>query len=699
MSEQTIKSPFHQGERDVQTCLGVREKIEETGQRFIRSYLPDQHKEFYEQLPYLFIGSVDEEGRPWASVLVGRPGFISAPDERTLRIAAARIDGDPLNDNLAPNSPIGVLGIQYEARRRNRLTAKIAKFDSESVTLTVDQTFGNCPQYIQAREPTLSPGIDTVGENRPKQSLTVLSGRAKEIVGRADNFYIATHYSDETDDVNRGADVSHRGGRPGFVRIDDDRTLTFPDFTGNFHFNTIGNIVMNPRAGLLFIDFESGDLLYLTCNAEIIWDGDEKRAFDGAERLVRFTLEEGLFVENAMPIQWQFVDYSPSLDRTGTWDETVATLAARQASNTFQNYTVTHVERESEVITSFYLEPESAEPIHCHKAGEFLPIEIEVAGQDKPLKRTYTISNAPNGSFYRLSIKREPPAGPDSPPGRSSNFFHDHVKPGSTIRALAPRGQFVLDEASVRPVVLLSGGVGITPMISMLEQLADESGTCGCSRNVWFIHAARSGKEHAFGEHVRRLAEEWTCLRTHFVYGSPGAGDIEGTNYDSAGRIDTELLKMLLPIDDYEFYFCGPSPFMVSIYEGLKALNIPDERIHYEFFGPGTRLLRDSPGTKVGLVGDLENREPVRVSFAKSNKEAIWEPSKGTLLDLAEAEGLRPEYSCRSGICSTCATRISAGSVVYVEPPLADVEPNTALICCSYPSDAGARSDGLVLDL
>ena len=137
MSEQTNKSPFHQGERDVQSRLGVRDKIEETGQRFIRSYLPDQHREFYEQLPYLFIGSVDKEGRPWASVLVGRPGFIKSPDQHTLRIEAARIDGDPLNNNLAPNSPIGGLGIQYDVRRRNRLTAKIANFDEESITLNV----------------------------------------------------------------------------------------------------------------------------------------------------------------------------------------------------------------------------------------------------------------------------------------------------------------------------------------------------------------------------------------------------------------------------------------------------------------------------------------------------------------------------------------------------------------------------------
>lgn len=699
MSEYPLSSPFHHGEREVQSRLGVREKIEDTGQRFIRSDLPDQHRDFYQQLPYLFIGSVDKAGRPWASVLIGQPGFIQTPDEYTLRIAAPRIDGDPLTDNLAVGAHVGVLGIHYEARRRNRLTAQVASYDEQIIVLNVRQTFGNCPQYIQTREPTLLADVDCVGEVRPKQKLKVFDQRAQSIIRQADNFYIASHYAENMDDPAQGADVSHRGGRPGFVRIDNDRTLTFPDFTGNYHFNTIGNILLNPKAGLLFIDFDSGDLLSLTCAAEIIWDNDEKRAFTGAERLVRFTLVDGVLIENALPIEWQFTDYSPSLEKTGTWEETAATLAARRASNTFRNYTVTRVEPESAVITSYYLEAEDAAPIHCHQAGQFLPLELDLPEHDKPLKRTYTISNAPNSSYYRLSIKREPAASPDLPPGLSSNYFHDHVKPGSSIRGLSPRGQFTLAPSSVRSVVLLSAGVGITPMLSMLEQLAKESGTCGCSRQIWFIHGARSGKEHAFGDYVRGLAKDWPCLHTHIVYTAPTANDREGYHYDSTGRIEIDLLKRLLPFDDDDFYMCGPSAFMQSLYQDLKHLSVSDQRIHYEFFGPGATLLQDAPGTSVGLVGDLENQAAVEVRFATSDQQATWEPSKGTLLDLAEANGLRPAYSCRSGICSTCATRVIAGDVAYLEPPLAEAEADHALICCSYPSRAAADPGELVLDL
>jgi ferredoxin-NADP reductase/predicted pyridoxine 5'-phosphate oxidase superfamily flavin-nucleotide-binding protein len=591
-----------------------------------------------------------------------------------------------------------VLGIQYEARRRNRLTAKVESVAPNVISLTVDQTFGNCPQYIQSRNPELLAGIDHVGEARPSTSLRTLGDRERAIIEKADNFYIATHYSGDGEAAAYGADVSHRGGKPGFVCIDDDRTLTFPDFTGNFHFNTLGNILMNPLAGLLFVDFETSSLLYLTCTAEVIWDSAAKRAFDGAERLVRFTVDEGVLIEGALPVRWRFGDYSESLEHTGSWAEVAETLAARRAENTYRNYTVSRVERESEAITSFYLEPQSGDVLPCHCAGQFLPIEIQPPGHGETIRRTYTISNAPNGAHYRLSIKREPSAAADLPPGVSSNYFHDQVKPGTTVRALLPRGHFVLAPSSLRSTVLLSAGVGITPMISMLEELARQSATCGCTRKVWFIHGARDGTEQAFANHVRAIAQEWPHLTTHFLYSQPREDDVEGVHFDSRGRVDIEHVKALLPFDDYDFYFCGPTGFMESLYEGLKELNVADERIHYEFFGPGTTLLRETPGTSTGLIGELENRGPVTIHFARSGKQAVWEPAAGTLLDLAEANGLRPAYSCRSGICATCATPVVAGDVAYVDAPVATPEDNQALICCAYPG-AAAGEDVLTLDL
>jgi predicted pyridoxine 5'-phosphate oxidase superfamily flavin-nucleotide-binding protein len=321
MKQTSLTSPFHSGERKVQSLVGVRESSENLGQRIIHDNLPGAYKAFLSRLPFVLIGSVDGSGRPWASMLMGRPGFIDIPDAHTLTINTRRISGDPLDEFLVEGADVGLLGIEYQSRRRVRVAAKVAAVSDDVILLRVVQTFGNCPQYIQARDHELLAGIDTLGEPLVKKKLDSLDDRAKEIIAAADHFYIASHYSQNVGDTSHGADVSHRGGKPGFVRIESDSKLIFPDFYGNNMFNTIGNIIANPRAGLLFIDFENGDLLLLTCRAEIIWDSEEQHTFVGAERFVRLAVVRGLLIEKAVPIRWGFLGYSPSLASTGSWQE------------------------------------------------------------------------------------------------------------------------------------------------------------------------------------------------------------------------------------------------------------------------------------------------------------------------------------------------------------------------------------------
>lgn len=702
MTINALQSPFHRGEQRVQSRLGVRDIAENLGNKFIHNYLPEQHREFLSQLPYMLVSTVDESGRPWASILAGRPGFLSTPDARTLEIQARPIFGDPLNENLASGVHLGMLGIEYHSRRRNRLSGRVSNFDSNQIVVQIDQAFGNCPQYLQSREYKLLPGIDHIGEEKTVVEFDKLGPRAIEIISNADNFYIATQYSENPGDPTQGADVSHRGGKPGFVKIEDDKTIKFPDYNGNNHFNTFGNIEMNPRAGLLFVDFDNGDLLYLTCKAEIIWHSEEARHFVGAERMVKLTLDEGRLIENAMPVRWKFIEYSPSLLNTGSWDEVEEKKTAIAKGNQFKDYTVTRVESESESIKSFYLQPADGDRIYCHRAGQFLPIDISLPGFESTLQRTYTISNAPNGEYFRLSIKREPASKPSLRAGLSSNFFHDHVRVGSKIRALPPRGKFLLEESSSRPVVLISGGVGITPMIGMLQQLQSESAGCGCQRDIWFIHGAKNSAVHAFNEYLRKIGQEWPCLNVHTVYSKPLASDVQGQNFDSTGHVDKDLLKSLLPLDDYDFYYCGPPPFMEALHRALKSLNVADERINYEFFGPAAAPKTTATVTLKSVAGKVNNRGAVKVEFTRSGITTSWDPSKGTLLDLAESEGLQPMYSCRSGICQTCSTKVISGEVSYRESPMIEPENNEALICCSYPSDGKSKGEDapeLVLDL
>ncbi len=316
-------SPFHAGERELQQRIGARERVERSGRRLVRDYLPDEHREFYARLSLLFLGSIDGAGRPWASVLFGRPGFVISPDPRSLEVTARPIFADPLNDNLTPDARLGLLGIDFSTRRRNRLNGTLSHVEPGRLRIEATQTYGNCPQYIQARDDVLISDIDRIAAPRSVQRFRQLGARARDIVARSDTLFIASHLPGAGDVA--GADVSHRGGKPGFVRVDGDSVLTLPDFPGNRYFNTLGNILLNPRAALLFIDFGSGDLLSLTCKAEIIWDGDEVRAFKGADRLLRLSLDEGILWEHIVPIQWRFTGWSHSLQRTGSWQEDLST--------------------------------------------------------------------------------------------------------------------------------------------------------------------------------------------------------------------------------------------------------------------------------------------------------------------------------------------------------------------------------------
>ena len=315
------ESPFHAGELAIQARLGVQSQMDKQARRVVRDYLSQQHQQFYSQLPYLIVGTVDASGHPWASILVGEPGFVSSPNDRALRITSKPLVGDPLATTLTDGIDIGLLGIELHTRRRNRMNGTVTATDTNNFNVQVGQSFGNCPQYIQARMFKLNAANSTT--HNPIYQVKSLGEPERIMIAAADTFFIATAFGEKEAGAAKGVDVSHRGGKPGFVRVDDAHTLTIPDFVGNFHFNTFGNLLLNPHAGLLFMDFDRGNLLYLTGTAEVIWDGDEIGFFAGAERLLRFHFSAGYRVENSLPLRWSAPDFSPFLDRTGSWQDAV----------------------------------------------------------------------------------------------------------------------------------------------------------------------------------------------------------------------------------------------------------------------------------------------------------------------------------------------------------------------------------------
>jgi len=319
-----MRDPFHEGERELQALAGSLEQSDVLGSRGMREAMPDQQREFFARLPFVLVGSTGDGGQPHASLLAGPPGFLSSPDPRHLVVAARPHAADPLAGVLRPGAALGVLGIEPHTRRRNRLNGFVSEVTAAGFAIEAQQSFGNCPKYIQARRASWVTGAhESAGAARRMARLDPVATR---MIAAADTFYIASAYPAEPGDATpaHGVDVSHRGGKPGFVRIDrsaDADVLTVPDFSGNGLFNTLGNLALHPRAGLLFIDYERGDLLHVATDAQIIRDGRELESFAGAERLLALRVREALLVERALSLHWTESELSPFLLETGAWSE------------------------------------------------------------------------------------------------------------------------------------------------------------------------------------------------------------------------------------------------------------------------------------------------------------------------------------------------------------------------------------------
>jgi predicted pyridoxine 5'-phosphate oxidase superfamily flavin-nucleotide-binding protein len=308
-----MNSPFHRGEQAIQSRLGVRDKLEEIGRRVIRPFMPEQHREFFAQLPWLLTGSLAADGWPHASLLHGAPGFAYSPEPTALRVDAAIDADDPLASHLHHGAQLGMLGVELPTRRRNRLNGQISQLDSRGFTLQVRQSFGNCPKYIQARDwhaQSRTPG--------PTEHGSGLDRRWLDLARRADTLFIASHNADPQ---SGGVDISHRGGAAGFLALGNDGRLWLPDYSGNLMFNTLGNLLLEPRCGLLLIDFASGDLLHLQARAELFWP--EQLAAQGqplavgAERMLALTPGSWLLRRARLPLAFGPAQPSPALPTQG----------------------------------------------------------------------------------------------------------------------------------------------------------------------------------------------------------------------------------------------------------------------------------------------------------------------------------------------------------------------------------------------
>jgi ferredoxin-NADP reductase/MOSC domain-containing protein YiiM len=348
----------------------------------------------------------------------------------------------------------------------------------------------------------------------------------------------------------------------------------------------------------------------------------------------------------------------------------------------FRQMRVANITKESDSVTSFTLAPIDEQPLALFQAGQFIVLRLQLDQDTPPVLRSYSLSDLPASDHFRISVKSESN-------GIGSSFLCTRTREGDVLDVSAPRGNFTV-RPTQNPVVLLSVGVGATPVMSMLHALAAEKS----QRQVWWVYGARNRADHPFAEESRSLLKQISGARAYIVYSRPAATDQVVADYDSSGHIDTPLLEKIGISRDSDFYLCGPPSFLQNMLGGLKNWGVPPENVHTETFGsleaitPGMAQVSHTPHVPTGKPG---SGPPV--SFARSGVTAAWDPKFASLLELAEACDVPVRWSCRTGVCHTCMTGLISGSITYNPEPLEMPAPGNALVCCSQPSG------GVTLDL
>ena len=333
-------------------------------------------------------------------------------------------------------------------------------------------------------------------------------------------------------------------------------------------------------------------------------------------------------------------------------------------------------------VHSFYLLPHDGKKLPPFLAGQFLTFELSVPGEMKPVIRCYSLSDSPHKDYYRVSIKKIPPPR-DDPGGRSglsSTFFNDVLQQGDIVNVKAPAGHFHLQPQRNLPIVLIGGGIGITPIMSMLNTLCDEEHR----GEVWFFLGVRNSREHAMKENLEAVAQAFDNVNLRICYSNPLDDDVAGRDYHHTGYVGVDLFKEMLPSNNYVFYICGPPPMMESLTSGLYDWGVPEERVHFEAFGMATVKKAAKPDGATGAAEQIE----YAITFERSGKTLTWTESEGSVLDLAEKYGLSMNFACRTGNCGTCMTAIKEGDVDYLVKPGYEVEKGSCLACIGIPKGA-----------
>lgn len=618
-----VSTPYHEGE------LAVQHRLDETEMARINSGAIDETilasaLRFIEQQPMVVIGSVDAQGHVWASTLFGNPGFFRALDNKTLELDVSQLrcaDDDPLWSNLVENPNVGLLVIELASRRRIRINGRARRVSGERILIEVERAYPNCPKYIQRRDwKTLQ--VDEQHAATASAYGEKLNETQIALIENADTLFVASAHPDH------GVDASHRGGHPGFAHIINSQQLRVPDFAGNSMFNTLGNIVCNPFAGLIFIDFERGRLLQLTGKAKILWDVDDpQKETGGTERYWQFDIT--CWQESTLPyrLAWEFLDESPHIPELQRYSNFSDMLSLQ----------VERIQQETDRVKSFRLRAVDGQELPQFLPGAHLRVKVKLPdGSDA--KRHYSLLDNPDDqSSYEIGVLEEPK-------GRGGSLYLcEQIREGDLLEIQIPKNTFPMAKRANHSI-LIAGSIGITPILSMLRSLSS-------TKQSFEIHySARERAGLAFRDRVEQLAG----YRAQF-YTSSGP---------KSQRLDLEKL-LAKPEAGVHVYVCGPGGMINAVREIASARGWTLSQIHFESFGAQP-------------LGD--DRE-IRVHLAKSN-QTITVPADRTILDALLDAGVSVPHDCKRGECTMCTTRVLSGEPDHRDLCLNAEEKDSSMCVC-----------------
>jgi ferredoxin-NADP reductase/MOSC domain-containing protein YiiM/ferredoxin len=446
-------------------------------------------------------------------------------------------------------------------------------------------------------------------------------------------------------------------------------------------------LVSHHRPGFYFRVLEEGDVQAGDAIVKLS-SGEEQMTVADVDALLYLPghTRQGLLRALRIPALspgWQGSFRALLNEEPGAGNAGLAATSPPPAWQGFRQLRVGAITRESDSAISIRFEDPTGAPLPPARAGQYLTLRVQPDDEQRPLLRNYSLSGPPDAGYYRVTVKREPG-------GVASGYLHTRLAVGDQLDIAAPRGTFLLD-ATPAPVLLISAGIGATPVLAMLQALAQARS----DREVWWLHGARDGREDPFVAESRALLASLPTARAHVCYSRPDPGDLQGRDFDTAGRLTAPLLAELNPPSDAEAYLCGPTAFMDDLSAGLSALGFDAARLHTEPFGPGTSVTPGITATHARAPHPPAGQPGAgpTIAFARSDLTVPWSSAYGTLLELAESCDVPVRWSCRTGVCQTCETTLIAGDVDYSPDPVEPPAGGSVFICCSQPRD------DIVLDL